>query len=94
MPGWDWGEDGRWSGCRLPPTPSLFPISSASFHSPLPSITVAVTFTLLLFSGTAATFCHVIPSRAPALATPRQARAAPRSPSLVTAPQPPPPPQP
>lgn len=38
-----------------------------------------------------ATFCHVIPNLAPALAAPRQTRASPQSPPLAAAPQPPPP---
>lgn len=67
------GEDGYLGGLpvlfppplRIHPPPSLFP-----------SIT-AVTFTLSLFSGTAATFCHVIPCPAPALAAPRQAQSPP-----------------
>lgn len=86
--GWDWAEGKRSKGC-LP-----FPFSSASLHPsstpPTPTIAVAVTFTLSLFSGTAATFCHVIPNPAPALAAPKQTRASPQSPPLAAAPQPPP----
>lgn len=69
---------------------SLFVCIPPSIPPRLPSIAVAVTFTLSLFSGTAATFCHVIPNPAPALAAPKQTRASPQSPPLAAAPQPPP----
>lgn len=80
------GEDGCPRGCPFLCCFFFFP--PLCIHPPLqhppsfPSIT-AVTFTLSLFSGTAATFCHVIPRPAPALAAPRQARASPQSPPLA-----------